>query len=129
MLARDKNFSLLDPFTSYEKSIVLWICTLVNGVVVYFILKTYKLFIFQLFVFFTTYELAHKARALHDSRLEMRVRAKHSSLLHPFISYEKSIVLWICTLVNGVVVYFTLKSYKLFIFQQFVFFTTYELFQ
>jgi hypothetical protein len=44
---------------------------------------------FQHLIFFVTYELAQKARVLHISWVEMFVRDKHTSLLDPFISYEK----------------------------------------
>jgi hypothetical protein len=46
----------------------------------------------QHFVFFVTYEWTWQARVLQKTTLERLAREKHSSLLEPFVSYEKKFV-------------------------------------
>ncbi len=54
----------------------------------------------QHYIFFVTYKLAHKARLLHNTKLERLTSDKHSNLLCQFQSYKENEVLWIVHIHN-----------------------------
>ncbi len=74
-LAKDKHSSLLGLFVIYKENRIV---------------NTPQWPYSQYFIFFITYESAHSAIVLGNTRLEMLARDKHSSLSGPFVIYKEN---------------------------------------